>query len=115
MAGLTVTTVRAPEYIAPGIKQATYAVAFDSSYPTGGEAWDLSADFDHVSGMTHGVAKDIANTTHWFCIFGTLVSGKGVAAADALLGAVVSSSGVQVANEASLATIDEVIITVYGS
>ena len=111
---LTVTTVKKPEVTASGRKVATYAVAFDSSYPTGGEAWDLSADFSHVHGMTHGVAKDIDNTTHWFCIFGTLVAGKGIAAADVLLGAVVSATGVQAADEADLSGIDEVLITVSG-
>ena len=112
---LTVSTVKKPEYVGANVKKATYAVAFDDSYPTGGEAWDLSADFDYITGMTHGVAQDIANTTHWFCFLGTLVAGKGHAAASAKLAAVVSESGVQVANEADIATLDEVIITVTGS
>jgi hypothetical protein len=30
------------------MKVATYTVAFDNSYPTGGEAIDLSGDFDYV-------------------------------------------------------------------
>ena len=112
---LTVTAVKAPEFIAPGIKRATYAVEFDDSYVTGGEPWDLSADFDHVSGMTHGAGKDIAQTTHWCCIFGTLVAGKGIAAADVLLGVVVSATGVQAASTFDLSGIDELIITIEGS
>jgi hypothetical protein len=111
---LTVTTIKKPEVIASGRKVATYAVAFDSSYPTGGEAWDLSADFDYIHGMHHGVAKDIDNTTHWFCFFGTLVAGKGQLASSAKLGAIVSATGVQAANAADLSGIDEIIITVYG-
>ena len=112
---LTVTTVKKPEFLGPGLKVATYAVAFDSSYPTGGEAWDLSADFDHLTGMSHGVGKDIDNTTHWFCFFGTLVSGLGHLASSAKLGAVVSATGVQAADTADLSGVDEILITVFGS
>ena len=111
----TITTVKPPEFIAPGIKQATYKVVFATLYPTGGEPWDLSGDFDHVSGMSHGVAKDIDNTTHWFCFLGTLVAGKGHVASTAKIAAVVSSSGVQAANEADLSGVDEILITVQGS
>ena len=32
----------------PGITLRSYEIDFDSSYPTGGEAWDLSADFDVI-------------------------------------------------------------------
>lgn len=32
----------------PNIRLKTYRVALDNSYPTGGEAWDLSADFDVI-------------------------------------------------------------------
>ena len=112
---LTVTVVKKPEVLASGIKKATYAVEFDDSYVTGGEPWDLSADFDHISGMSHGVAKDIDNTTHWFCFLGTLVAGKGHVASTAKIAAIVSSSGVQAANEADLSGVDQILITVEGS
>ena len=112
---ITVTTVKKPEFVASGIKQATYAIENTGTYTTGGESWDLSTDFDHVSGLSHGVAKDIAQTTHWFCIFGTLVTGKGHVASTVKLGAVVSATGVQAANGADLTGVDELIVTVTGS
>ena len=31
-----------------GLTIRSYEIDFDSSYPTGGEAWDLSADFDVI-------------------------------------------------------------------
>lgn len=34
----------------PGITVRSYEIDFDSSYPTGGEAWDLSADFSVIKG-----------------------------------------------------------------
>ena len=34
----------------PGLTVRTYEIDFDSSYPTGGEAWDLSADFSVIKG-----------------------------------------------------------------
>lgn len=35
----------------PGLTIRSYEIDFDSSYPTGGEAWDLSADFDVVKAV----------------------------------------------------------------
>ena len=35
----------------PGLTVRSYEIDFDSSYPTGGEAWDLSADFDVVKAV----------------------------------------------------------------
>lgn len=32
----------------PGLKVKTYEIDFDASYPTGGEAWALSDDFDVI-------------------------------------------------------------------
>ena len=34
----------------PGITVRSYEIDFDASYPTGGEAWDLSGDFSVIKG-----------------------------------------------------------------
>ena len=44
----TLTTITGPTNIGPKLKMAVYQVALDSSYPTGGEAIDISGDFDFV-------------------------------------------------------------------
>lgn len=48
----TATKIAGPTAIGPGLKQAFYTVLLDSSYPTGGEAIDLTADFTYVYGFT---------------------------------------------------------------
>jgi len=47
----TVTTIVKPNVLAPKFKVAMYQVALDTSYPTGGEAIDLSADFTYIYGV----------------------------------------------------------------
>jgi len=47
----TVTTIVAPYFAGPNCKKAIYSVLLDDSYPTGGEAIDLTADFDYVFGV----------------------------------------------------------------
>ena len=44
----TLTTIAGPNNIAPKFKVAEYQLLFDSSYPTGGEVIDLTADFDYI-------------------------------------------------------------------
>ena len=58
---LTVTPVRGPWFAAPGVKKAIYQVAFDSSYPTGGEPLDLTDDFDHVFSVRAGGNDTLAD------------------------------------------------------
>ena len=45
---VTLTKTSGPNNLGPNQKIATYTLLFDSSYPTGGEAIDLSGDFDYV-------------------------------------------------------------------
>lgn len=44
----TLTKIAGPANFAPGMKCAAYQVAFDNSYAAGGEAIDLSGDFDYI-------------------------------------------------------------------
>jgi len=45
---LTVTKIVKPGPVVLGAKLAVYQIEFDDSYPTGGEPFDLTADFDNV-------------------------------------------------------------------
>lgn len=46
---MAITVRKDPEPIKfPGLTVRSYEVDFDSSYPTGGEVWDISADFDVI-------------------------------------------------------------------
>lgn len=44
----TLTKTAGPTAIGAGLKMATYAIALDSSYPAGGEAVDITGEFDYV-------------------------------------------------------------------
>lgn len=44
----TVTKIAGPVFVGPKVKMAVYQVALDNSYPSGGEAIDLTADFDYL-------------------------------------------------------------------
>jgi hypothetical protein len=51
---LTVTEVRRVSAVGPGLLRAVYNIAWDSSYPTGGEAigTQITTDFDYVFGAS---------------------------------------------------------------
>jgi hypothetical protein len=50
----TLTKTAGPEAIGPGLKMATYSVAFDTAQLTGGEAINLTGEFDYVCFATCG-------------------------------------------------------------
>ena len=52
--GLTVTTVVPGVPVGEGVKMGIYSVAWDNSYPTGGEPLDLTADFDYIYAICIG-------------------------------------------------------------
>ena len=62
----TLTKISGPSAIGPGLKQAVYTLAWDSSYPTGGEALDLTADFTYVYGITFVGNDTSADNTFTF-------------------------------------------------
>jgi hypothetical protein len=57
----TLTCISKPEVIGEAKKLAVYRLAFDSSYPTGGEAIDVSADFNAVHAVLWGGNDTLAD------------------------------------------------------
>ena len=51
---VTLTKTAGPSVLGPGIKMATYELEFDNSYPTGGEAIDLTGEFTYVYAVLCG-------------------------------------------------------------
>lgn len=60
----TATKIAGPGFPYPGVKVAVYTVLFDNSYPTGGEAIDLTADFDYIYGVAFS-GNDTAADNGW--------------------------------------------------
>ena len=60
------TTIVQPNPIAPKLKIAVYQLLLDSSYPTGGETIDLTADFDYVYAITIGGNDATADNLYKF-------------------------------------------------
>ena len=50
----TLTTIVKPAALVPGLKIAVYQIELDTSFPAGGEAIDLTADFDYIYAMIPG-------------------------------------------------------------
>jgi hypothetical protein len=63
---LTQTLLAGPTAIGPGIKQAIYSVAWDSSYPTGGEPLDCTDEFTYVYGIVFAGNDTSADNTYTF-------------------------------------------------
>ena len=62
----TATKLGGPTAVGPGLKVASYSVLMDSSYPTGGEAIDFSADFTNIYGISFGGNDTSADNTYVF-------------------------------------------------
>lgn len=63
---VTLTKVVGPGYPIPGLKMAVYNVAFDDSYPAGGEPLDLTGDFDYVFAIHPGGNDTAADNNYLF-------------------------------------------------
>jgi hypothetical protein len=103
---LTVTRITEPHPIAPGTKRAVYEVTFDSSYPTGGEAWDLSADFTTLFGITVN-GDDTTDGVTEVKMVGTRAAG-GITASTLLLAAF--TAGAEVANTTNLSGLATTVV-----
>jgi hypothetical protein len=65
----TVTTVKKVAAVGPGLLRGVYSILLDSSYPTGGEAVDLTTDFDYVYGMSFISNDTLADNGYkWGCL-----------------------------------------------
>lgn len=62
---VTLTKLAGP-YPVGSTKEAIYTLAFDNNYPTGGEAIDLSGDFDYVWWIGTGGNDTLADNGHLF-------------------------------------------------
>lgn len=62
----TLTKTGGPSAIGAGFKMATYTVALDSSYPTGGEAIDLTGEFTYVLAVICGGNDTAADNGYTF-------------------------------------------------
>lgn len=79
MAGLTVTDVVKPIVLGPQCKMAIYDLAFDSSYPTGGEpiTTDILADFTYIYAIVPAGNDTLADNGY---IFDAVLPAPGTAA-----------------------------------
>lgn len=63
---LSVTTIVPGVPVGEGLKVGVYSVLWDSSYATGGEAIDLTADFDYIYAITIGGNDTLADNGYKF-------------------------------------------------
>ena len=62
----TLTKIAGPTVVGAGMKVAHYQLAFDSSYPTGGEGIDLSNEFTYVYSINIGGNDTLADNLYLF-------------------------------------------------
>jgi len=114
----TVTTIVKPVNIAPKMKVAIYQVAFTATYPTGGEAIDLTADFDFIYGLTPGGNDTLADNAYQFT--GILPApGTAVGATNVLIdvhwGGTTNAVMEEFTNGGNLTAVTQLSVVVYGS
>lgn len=119
--GATVTTIVKPNNIAPKLKVAVYQVALDTSYPTGGEAVDLSADFDYIYSVNFGGNDTAADNNY---LFQALLPSPttAVSSTNVLIQAIwdpadagAAEDFVEVTNTTNLSSIGQLSMVVFGS
>ena len=62
----TCTLVAGPNNLGPDMKVATYTIVMDTSYATGGEAIDLTGEFDYISYCAVGANDTAADNLYEF-------------------------------------------------
>ena len=97
-------------------KEVTLSLAFDSSYPTGGEALDLSSYFSHgVEAIVSVNSVTEASNGYEFFIDGTATSdGRGVTPSTVKVVVNQVATDVQVADTTNLSTLDDIVVTFKG-
>jgi len=114
----TLTTIVKPVNVAPKVKMAIYQIEFTSTYPTGGEAIDISADFDYVYSLTPGGNDLLANNGYLFTGIipapATAVTSSNVLV-DVHWGGTTSAVFEEFTNGGNLTAVDQLSIVVYGS
>jgi hypothetical protein len=109
---ITLTTVVKPTFLAPKIKEATYTVLWDSSYPTGGEAYDFTADFTYITSIIEGGNDTSADNAY---DVKPLLPAPGTAITSSNVLLQMFSGGSEVANTTDLSAIGQTAIIVRGS
>ena len=101
---------------AEGLKMAVYQIAFDSSYPTGGEALDLTDDFDYVYGVAFAGNDTSADNAY---IFHALLPAPATAitSSNVLVQVFAGASGAnaEVSNATDLSAIGQTSVFVFGA
>lgn len=117
----TLTTIVKPNNVAPKLKVAVYQLAFDSSYPTGGEAIDISADFDYVYSVNVGGNDTAADNNYLFQALLPSAS-TAVTSSNVLIQAIwdpadagAAEDFVEVTNATDLSSIGQLSLVVFGS
>lgn len=117
----TVSTIVKPNNIAPKLKVAVYQVALDNSYPTGGEAVDLTADFDFIYSATPGGNDTAADNNYLYqCLIPA--PGTAVTSTNVLIQAIwdpadagAAEDFVEVTNTTDLSAVGQLTLVVIGS
>jgi hypothetical protein len=113
---ITVTAIRPPEVIGEANKMASYKLVWDNSYPTNGEAIDLTADFEYIYSIVIGgenAAADAAYQITPVFAYGTAITSSNVILAvhwSAGSAAVLA----EITDTTDLSALNESKITVFG-
>jgi hypothetical protein len=109
---VTKTLLHGPIFCGPETKIASYKVEM-GTYTDGGEAFDLSGEFDSVTGISGNISGAVGDLVYEFkLVGGTFADGEGYPAASVKLAAL--TAGAQVAGSTDLSAIDDLIVTVFG-
>jgi hypothetical protein len=114
---LTQTLIAGPTATGPGFKQAIYHVAWDSSYPTGGEPLDCTDEFTYVYGVVFAGNDTSADNTF---VFNALIPAPTTACTtsnvliQAWLGGTTDAVLEEEGNTTNLSAIGQMAVIVYG-
>lgn len=111
------TKINGPSYIGTELKMATYTLTCPDTWTSGGVSWDLTDDFDYVTGINCSAAPA---TGDWDAgeviklIGGAYVAGKGFAT-HATNMKLTAYDGGTVITTADMSALDTLVVQVWGS